>query len=100
MKHKNKIIIITLFSVAILPLFVILNSPQNFRIEGQPGIIKVEWSNDRGGKGDCKVWYDIEKTWKWDCGQVPIVQPGRNTITVTAINAEGKKGIDVLVVNP
>lgn len=95
MKHKKKIITIALFSIAILPLFVILSPPKYLTAIG---ITKVEWYNNRGGSGPCNHLYDKGTTWKWDCKDIKL-QSGQNIITVTATNIYGKKGIDTLVVN-
>lgn len=95
MKHKKKILTVTVFSMIVLPLFVILNPPQRLQTKG---ITKIEWTNNRGGSGVCFTKYDSGDTWKWDCNDIPL-QSGQNILTVIATNTEGKKGSDILVVN-
>lgn len=54
-------------------------------------VSSVTWSNDRGGSGVCTG------TTSWTAS-VPL-QPGQNSITVTATDDAGNSGTDVLIVN-
>lgn len=55
------------------------------------GISSVTWSNDRGGSGKCSG------TTSWTATGIPLAS-GQNIITVTATDASGNTGTDVLVV--
>jgi hypothetical protein len=55
------------------------------------GIISVSWSNDRGESGKCSG------TTSWTAVGIPLAS-GQNIITVTATDASGNTGTDVLVV--
>jgi hypothetical protein len=56
------------------------------------GVTAVTWSNNRGGSGFSSG------TTSWSVPSVPL-QGGSNVITVTAQDAAGNKGTDVLTVN-
>lgn len=55
------------------------------------GVTAVSWASDRGGSGAATG------TTAWSVAAVPL-QGGANTITVTARDASGRTGTDVLVV--
>jgi hypothetical protein len=55
------------------------------------GVIQVAWSNDRGGSGMATG------TGSWSVAPIAL-QSGANVITVTAQDAAGNKGTDVLTV--
>jgi len=54
-------------------------------------VTSVSWSNNRGGSGSCTG------TATWSAGSIPLVI-GQNVITVTAADAQGQTGTDVLTV--
>jgi len=55
------------------------------------GIVSVVWENDRGGSGTCAG------TTLWQATAIPL-KVGDNVITVTATDAAGNAGLDVLTI--
>ncbi len=56
------------------------------------GVVRVSWSNDRGGAGDATG------TTNWSVSDIAL-QPGNNIITVTAWDESGNRGSNTLTVN-
>jgi hypothetical protein len=54
-------------------------------------VTQVSWSNSRGGNGSCSG------TTSWSCASLPL-ESGQNILTITARDAAGNLGTDILTV--